>query len=518
MKYEGSEMKKNILLLLIIFIHIMGYGDARLQYKNLVDKAVKEAGMQNHAKAVEYFIEANTLAKNNNLIKEQIIALNETGIIYMKISDYEKAIEYFLEAYQMAIKEPFKYKKYKINLLNNISTLYSISKNYEKAKEYMGDAYQDAVEMQDSLRAGACAAHLAQIANQTGNLEQAEKYLDIAMLMLKNQTKDSSWLFAAKLERAKNLYLKAEYNKAEPLALEILQNLTSQHLTALGDEVKVDCLLLLSRIYQQRKEFQKAIDALKEALNDCYLLRERPDLYEQLLRVYLDRDASHFAVQYLDSMLMAKDSLAKVANMAQMMNNQVRFELINSQKALAENKAKQRVEKIIFFFSLALIILIVWVIVKMFLIKQKQLHNEIEGEKKQLTSKILFQSNKNELIKEIVTLLTKTPDISEDPAARLGLAVRKLKKMQVKEATEWKSFLTYFEQINPSFLSALKKKYPNLNANEMRLLSYIYLGLDPKEIARLINITPDSYRKKKQRLAQKMDVPTQDIYIHLKKI
>jgi len=547
-------MKRTVLLIFILSIYIIAYGDAKSQCETLFDKAEKELDMRNYAKALEYFIEAKTIAKNNNLVKQQINALTRIGITYWNISDYENAIKSCLEGYQLAIKEPRKYKEEEINLLNNISNFYSLNKDYANAREYVGKAYQNAIQTQDSLRTGIFAAHLAQIANQTGDLEQAEKYLDIAMLMLKNQTKHPSWLLAAKSVRMENLYLKKEYRKAEQLALEILQSLTEQNLTTLDNSLKTDCLLCLSRIYQQKKEFQKAIDAAKQALDNCSDLRISLVLYEHLLRVYLDKDASPFSVQYLDSLLITKDSLAKIANLAQVMNNQVRFELINSEKALAERKAKQKAERTLFIFIILFItfsVLILVLVTRMrvaknkqlkiaaelklekemneklliiqqtkkqeivFLMEQKRLNEEIYLKNKQLASKILFQSSRNELIKEIINMLAKIPNLAEIPM--LQSIIGKLKS-QSRKATNWSSFLTYFEQINPKFLSALREKHPDLTADETRFLSYIYLNFDIKEISKLFNVTPEYCRKKKYRISKKLNISTAEMYQYLIKI
>ena len=137
---------------------------------------------------------------------------------------------------------------------------------------------------------------------------------------------------------------------------------------------------------------------------------------------------------------------------------------------------------------------------------------EIDAKNKQLASKILFQSNRNELIKDIIAMLMEIPNQSEIP--KLQSVIEKL-KVQHRKRINWNSFLSYFEQINPDFLSALKERHPNLTANEIRLLSYIYLNFDIKEIAKLFNITPEYCRKKKYRLSQKMNVPTSEMYQYL---
>ena len=55
-----------------------------------------------------------------------------------------------------------------------------------------------------------------------------------------------------------------------------------------------------------------------------------------------------------------------------------------------------------------------------------------------------------------------------------------------------------------SFQEKLKKEYPNLTAYDLRLCIYLKAGLSTKEIATILNITPDSVKKAKHRLRKKL--------------
>ena len=144
---------------------------------------------------------------------------------------------------------------------------------------------------------------------------------------------------------------------------------------------------------------------------------------------------------------------------------------------------------------------------------EERLSKEIEAKNRELATKVLFQSSRNELIEEIITHLSSILS-SQWKDDMLGLTIQQLKR-QLKESNEWEGFLVYFEQINPEFLSALKRKHSDLTADEVRFLSYIYMGLSSKEIAQLSNITFAHYRKKKQRIATKMEIDTRILYHYL---
>ncbi|MCE7993633.1 MAG: helix-turn-helix transcriptional regulator [Roseivirga sp.] len=54
------------------------------------------------------------------------------------------------------------------------------------------------------------------------------------------------------------------------------------------------------------------------------------------------------------------------------------------------------------------------------------------------------------------------------------------------------------------FQDRLKATYPHLTAYDLRLCTYLKSNLSTKEIAILLNITPDSVKKAKHRLRKKL--------------
>ena len=147
----------------------------------------------------------------------------------------------------------------------------------------------------------------------------------------------------------------------------------------------------------------------------------------------------------------------------------------------------------------------------MVLLEQERLNNEIEIKNRQLIAKALSESNRNELLEEIIHLFSEISDHEKNQV--LITTIQKLKQQQ--KETLHNNFLSYFEQINPVFLTALQEKHPDLTPNDVRILSYFYLNLSTKEIAILLNILPDSLKKKKQRLATKLGIETTDMDTYL---
>ena len=511
-----------IFLLLTQFLSI-GYSNNKEYYENLLESSRKEIDNQNYAKyakTMENLMQIKVYAKEYKFYDMQVNALNAMGILYKDMLSYDKAIECYLEAYQMASKLPD--KKYEIGPLNNIGQLYYLNNNIDKASEYFDRAYDIAVARKDNFAVMQLLCNQVVVSNQKGNLKQSEKYLLIAMKKIK-QLPENPYIGHIKGVKAEYLYLKKEYRLAEQLVLEV-----SNQNMGLDPILETECMFLLSKIYHQKKNYSQAISYAKDALRNSLDILKTIEIYTHLSTLYRATHSSSFAMQYQDSAMIMKDSLLQLNGMNQILRGQIQFELNNLEKEMAETKAKQKRNQLVLVFIIVFTITLFLLILYIRSIKNKQLkeqqrlallelkmsENEIEQKNKQLVSKTLFQLSKNELMEEIIHTLSHIPKQSEIP--ELHTVIQKL-KAQMKEPanTDWNSFLTYFEQSNPAFLAVLKKKHPALSTKDIRLSSYIYLNLDTKEISKLLNITPDHCKKKKRYLAQKLGIPTMEIYRYL---
>ncbi len=579
----------SLISFLLLYLPLKTYANANT--REYCEQQLRLVEIERHngncVKSIGMLLEIKPIIENNNWQDLQIRMLHNIGLLYAMIYNYDKSLEYFIKSYELAIKNSDKLQE--IRILNNIANVYHAINEIDKAKEYVEKAYQGVVQMRDTMRIGKFAANLGFLANEMGDLDLAEKYIDIAIATSNYRLHDTVSLINTYLEKGRNLYFRKRYAEAEKLLLESLEKYPSTKY----NNYTTHLLLTLSKIYQQTGEIQKSIHYLKEGLEKNPNLSMKISLYEELSYSYRKNNLPSLALLYQDSLIIAKDSLVKINNMTQVANNQIRFDLLNSEKELAENKARQKSERILFVWIIVFIVILALILIWLFhirsaknkqqkviaenkqeitekkriiielelekeknekllleqqlkeqetlalleqeqlnneinekllleqqlkeqqavaLLKQEQLNNEIEVKNRQLAAKVLFQSNRNELIEGIIDTLSGMSD--QVIHSSLDLVIKQLER-QVKESSEWDSFLVHFEQVNPTFLSALKEKHPDLSANDIRLLTYIYLGLNTKEIALLLNITFDSCKKKKQRLANKMELETSKLYNYL---
>lgn len=87
--------------------------------------------------------------------------------------------------------------------------------------------------------------------------------------------------------------------------------------------------------------------------------------------------------------------------------------------------------------------------------------------------------------------------------------------MTVLEKHLMDHLLMELENTNTHFQQQLKRRFPDLTAYDLRLCTYLKSNLSTKEIATLLNITPDSVKKAKHRLRKKLFVKPQESILNI---
>ncbi|TYA55726.1 tetratricopeptide repeat protein [Formosa maritima] len=508
------------------------------QLDSLLIEGIKARNNKNFVKSLEFLTKVRTIAEENKWYKQQFLAINNIGANYYAMLDYGEALDNYLEAYNIALK--YLDDNEEMIVLNNIAILFSKEGELNKAKEYFLKAYKLAHKKEDTIKIGLYAINLGIVANNQDKLELANTYLQEAKKQLKNEP---SIYILAEIALAENLYKKNELLKAKYLATTILPNLET---TALSEE-RINILLLLSNIANNMDEKSEAIELGKTALNLAINLETKITAFKQLSKIYLNNQLYIEALNAKDSILNLTDSLYKLKNGKLFETNKVKFEISNYRRELKQNKELQEQERIKLYSLLGISILIIFLIAwalynsaiknrqrkilhqrsKEFielelekkesdnlllekqlianetdaLLKEERLKNEIETRNRKLAAKALQISGRNELINDIINNLTDQSDISKNTF--LTNKINELKKL-LNNDSEWNTFLTHFEEVNNGLLSKLHSHHPGLTANDIRYLSYVYMGLTTKEIASLINITIEAARKRKERIIKKM--------------
>ena len=500
--------------------------------KELLKSARKEYSQKNFSKSIEMYLKIKSLSETNGWIDIEINALNGLGVLYHHISDYKKAMDCYLEAYSLVLTEP-NMKIDESKILNNIAGLYVIDNEYDKATDYYQKALLISRQIKDTVGMMYAFNNLGAIANQNKNMDLAIQYANSSLKLSQDVPTDR--MINAQAIKAQALHLKKEYNAAEKLALKTFQQ-AQDYETDYRDIVPL--ILLIAEIYQAQGKGQQALSTAQKALDYSSGLQDIIYVYEQIATLYQKNQLSDLALTYKDSVMTLKDSLHKINAFNDIENTCIRFELLNSERELSENRDKQKAERTLFMVVAISIVILVCISFWLFrlrtiknkqqkafeleqklkeretlaLLEQERLKNEIENKNKQLIAKSLFQSNRNKLITELITAFSEAP--SQNESLMVEKIIQQL-KMQLKDLGDVNNFLEQYEQINPSLLLLLKEKHPTLSPDDIHLLSYIYLNMDIKRIAHLLNISVDACQKRKERLAVKLGIKTIDLHPYL---
>lgn len=487
-----------------------------------------------HVRSLELLVQATAVAEDNNWPKQKFRALLNTGSNYYLMSDFGEALHYYLKAYEIAITDLE--TKDELTVLNNIGILYFQEANLSKAKEYFGKAYELSFDSENSSKHGYYAINLALVSNKMQQVEQASKYINEALPLVKDQPEIE---IMAKMALAENLFIKGKYREARELSLALLSQMAGETHT----DNRVFMLLLLSKIYKEEKQYNLALQNAKMARAASGILEHREDVYEALSNAYGSLREYDKALLYKDSILIARDSLQEKRNNALYENNKIKFELQKFAHELNESRLLLQKERRFFYsiviFGMLLLVLLLWIF-RIHLIRHKQrkkiteleleqektkrlvaekqmreqeaivkleqerLKNELDLKNRELTTRAMYLASKNELIEEVIHSLSQNLQIAINPS--LKNQINDLKK-HLRKDTQWDSFFVHFEELNQGFLDRLRSRHSQLSANDIRFLTFLYMNLSYKEIAALLNITPQSCRKRKERISKKMNVP-----------
>lgn len=143
-------------------------------------------------------------------------------------------------------------------------------------------------------------------------------------------------------------------------------------------------------------------------------------------------------------------------------------------------------------------------------LEEEQLKQKLEFNAKTLTANTLNLIQKNEILEKIKT---KAEEIKRASATDLPARINNLMhtvNFALNIDKDWENFKLHFEQVHNNFFENLKAKYPDLNSNDLKLCALLKLNLDTKEIATIMDISPESVKVARSRLRKKLQLEHSD--------
>ncbi|WP_350290805.1 tetratricopeptide repeat protein [uncultured Croceitalea sp.] len=394
--------------------------------------------------------------------------------IEVKEENYEKGVEYALEA--LSIYEIYNDDSSAAFAMCAIGECYFKLKKYSEAKKYLTKSIELATKAGPIDIEGIAKEQLGTLLIETKDFDSGIKLL-LESIEIKKKSD-----YSASLLVSLNAVGKA-YNSINSPQKAITY---SNEVIKISDSIKSP--ELLSSAYEIRSQAYKSLGDYKRSLNDYVA-------YNKI-----------------------KDSLFNEAKLLQINTLRTEFDTERKEKELVIEKDKVEIlekesqisyqQKLLLGGGMTLSLMALGF--GFYGFRQKTKRNQLEKDKveaelafkkKELTTHALHLAKKNEVL-ENVKLKAKDLKLQGDTKGYQELI--KTINFDQQDDKNWESFTQYFEQVHKDFAKNVKNKYPDVTKNELRFMALLKMNMSSKEIATILNISPDGIKKARQRLRKKM--------------
>lgn len=442
--------------------------------------------------ATGYFYKYLEIQKRINNQSGIAYALANIGAIRIKMQDFEKAKQSFLEGLkileELSIEDNQGEIKSQIpNIINNLGIVYQNLQEFDSALWY----YREAIKLSEF--------------SEDQQYFQAIIYNNIGGLFLDHHMPDSAFIplnksMEVRMERKDLAGQAASYSR-------------------------------LAEYYLYKGENQKAVSHFYKGLGIALEIGSidlQSIFTEKLYLFYKQSGVSDSALRYYE----LHHKFIEEINNTETLMELTRLELSSQfkEKEKLAQIEQDRLNAIYLFAAFILIlILLVFILLYFFLsnrlrrvnleknnmalsaqninLEKENLEKELEIRNKELTTHVMSIIRKNELIGQIVELLSK--NMNPDNEAFLHKIIKDLASIQ--DESVWKEFEIRYQQVHTDFYKKLQTVSPNLSTNERRLCAFLRLNMTTKDIVSITGQSQRSIEVARTRLRKKLQITNSEI-------
>ncbi|MEO5776802.1 MAG: hypothetical protein ABIQ27_07850 [Flavobacterium sp.] len=522
-----------ILFLLIILLFSSGSYASPLE-NPLMQKGWAALVKDNENEAFRYFWQAHEKAK-----KDKSTADNAESLLYLGICSYGSSLEKGLQFVTQSLNEykilektnPEKALIGRYKCLQLISTIYSRQKKYDEAMRLSSEVVTELKDKNDkSGTLGLAYNSLGYLHDLKNEKAAAENYYILALNEFEKENNiaylPTSYCKMGEIASAKNQKeISLDYFKKALTLAETSENKQAQitSMIAMGKwYLKFEGNLLQAENYFNKARIIAA--SLSDKLFEIKTI-------EALIELKKKEENFKEVSQLQNEIITIKDSFYSFEREQIVKSLEVQFDVSEKNRKLQLVSAEKEVSKLTNYLLIMLLalLIVVFTILYFFLkrinkrdkqllktkeelvnlmedqkqLKEQQFQNDIEYKESQLSAITIQMLEKNELLDEIKTILNKKEPTSEKE-------IKKLVSKYTIQDNNWKDFDNYFESVNKNFYTRLKQKYPEISSNDLKICALIKLNLSIKEMASILNISPDSVKTARHRLRKKLQLNTEE--------
>lgn len=436
---------------------------------------------------------------------------SQIGLSYEAKGEIDYALDYLNRALKIYDREQS--ESGLLGTLVNIGSCFYESGNPEQALDYLEQAYKLALELQDPENISITILNYAMLSLLVeGDTDKTDQLL--AQLENNPAMQENVDILAVYYQNMAVFYAQQEMpEEAETYYKRALETAQSY-----SESIPPGIYAGLARLHSQKGELAEARTYYYQALQTASKKSDKRLVYVDLARLYTKLNSVDSASVYWEKSFQLLEDLEeeRIQNMALESKNNI--DLIQKESAIVvlEEQQKRHVlqKRIDRYTILGLVVLIILLACIAFLFaqqKRKQLRSkerELSLKNQNLVNLSLHINQKNQLLKDFESTLSKKEEESNDP--ELYRAVKNALKESLRVDEDWKEFELYFNDLYSGFYEKLKRDYPELTNNELRVCSLAKLRLSLKEIAQILFLSVDSVKSARYRIRKKLNLDTNE--------
>lgn len=509
---------------------------------SLIRKGEAAVRREAYVEGMQMLLEAQKRIRKDYDAEQDFWADYYLGVGYFMVTEYGKALDHFYLAYELCDKHALD-GSLKARTLNAIAGVYFDQQNYHKAWEIVMQTYKRKGAERDTDTYLICATDLALIANKWRQFDKSEELLQSARRLLGGKQGER----AMKVEaiEAERLYLMERYDELAPIAKMVSE---SPHVLLRDKAVMLSYLV---KVYSRRGQADSAHAAAAEGMRIA-ALKAKPELYNAIAGMYEREGDQALALRFKDSVIIYMDSIGRSANHELMAKGQMRLEMAKMQAETDRklNHLLQHRKMLALLAGICILIAAVAILamrsrnrqhrfrMQLALEKEQQerqrleyqaketelkasfqqqmMEQSLEQKNRELAATTLFVNSRNELLRGLIQQLEGIVEQHSSPELHgLLLHLRQL----LKNSSEHDTITISFEKSNPDFFRIVKSHHASLSDSDIRFLSYVKMNMSTKDIASLLNVNPDSIKRRKIRLSKKLGLATSaELYTYVQSL
>ncbi len=439
------------------------------------------------------------------------------GIVYFSLDKYDLALKYELKSLKIFNENGVGLSPMASASKNSLGIIEIRLKNYKQAIIYFNDIILNHSQNNTYLTLGAIsnrATSYLHLGETDKGLADLKKGISLAKDSGFKTMEASLWgsIITPYIKLGKD----KEAIKSFKMNVKLYKNLNM--------EVPSETYITIADYYRNNKEFDKALYYYNKAIKiseSQHSLQNSYSAYNKRHVTYKELKNYKKSLEDYGVAMELKDSIFNKTKSQQIEELKISYETEKKeQKIQIQNKEidilkiEEKVnsmQRLLLVFSLLIALIGVYAFYqrnKINKIAKEKAENNLKFKTKELTTHALHLAKKNEVLNDIKQKaeIFKSGDNYTPGYQTLIQTIN----FDIQDDNSWETFSKYFEEVHTDFNAKSQKQFPNITSNDLRLMRLMKMNLSSKEIANILNISPDGIKKSRQRLRKKMNLESSD--------